>query len=110
MADKPREPSEPTKPEPKPKTFDEVLKSSKPYEPASTQRPDVQLVGRVRKSEEVGKLILLIPTGQPNVDHAVEINRSDVTGHEPVFEDESGESTHTVNLSPDAQVKLLLPA
>src|SRR6266699_1230059 len=104
MADKPKEPAEP-----KPKKFEQIVRESPAYEPPSSTAPDVELVGRIRKSTESGKLILLVPAASPGIEHAVEINAADVTEHKAVFEDASGESTFSVRLPADAQMKLLLP-
>src|SRR3989454_106853 len=103
MADKPKEPSEA-----KPKKLEQIIKDSQPYEPQSVEAPHTELVGRIRKSSETGKLILLVSSGA-DFDHALEISAADVTEHQSVFEDASGESTYSIKLAPGAPVKLVLP-
>src|SRR6266704_4520796 len=103
MPDKPKEPAAA-----KPQKFDQVVRESPAYEPPSSAAPDVELVGRIRRSSESGTLILLIPAA-PGVEHAVELNTADVAEHKVVFEDASGESTYSVRVPAEAQMKLLLP-
>jgi hypothetical protein len=103
MAEKPKEPS----PQ---KQLDETLSASKPFGAPRAEAPPVELVGRIRKLEKPDKFILLVPSSTAGADHALEINASDVIEHKLVFEDSSGEKTHSVSLAPSSQVKLTVPA
>ena len=73
MAEKPKQP-----PESETKKFETVVSESKAYEFPTAQLPAVELVGRVRKPEEAGKCILLVPSGIPGIDQVPEIKTADV--------------------------------
>jgi hypothetical protein len=104
MAEKSKEPS----PQ---KQLDETLHASKSFEAQRTDAPPVELAGRIRKLEQLpDKFMLLVPSSTAGADHALEINASDVIEHKLVFEDSSGEKTHSVSLAPSSQVKLTVPA
>ncbi len=111
MATKSKAPTPPKEPAAsKTRKLTEIVGESVAFEPRTSETPDIELVGRIRKSEDGGNLILLMPSDTPGIEHAVEIKASDITEHQQIFEDTSGESSYSVRLSPTATVKMVLPA
>ena len=105
MPEPPKKPSETKAPK-----FDEILAHSRAYEPSTPEAPPVELIGRIRKSDEAGKFVLLIPAAPGQMEYAVEIKAADVQEHRTVFEDSSGEKSYAVKLPPTAAVRLVVQA
>jgi hypothetical protein len=101
----------PEKPKANPRMqkFSELLESAEVFAPPRPAERGPQLVGRVRRSPETGKLVVLAPSpsGVPQV---IELAVSDVVDYEQVFEDSAGDKSHRITLTPDAVVKLVIDA
>ncbi|CAN5819075.1 hypothetical protein BH18ACI4_BH18ACI4_28040 [soil metagenome] len=86
----------------------QIVSESRAHEWRSAEVPAIEIAGRIRKSDDPNKLILLM--GSPGAEYAFEVLAADVSEHKLAFEDSSGEKTYALRLAPNTPVKLLLRA
>jgi hypothetical protein len=100
-----------TPPHPGDPRFREAVAGSELFtSPSAPAEPWVEFVGRVHKTADAGKGVLLLPARNEWGELALEFDLDDVLSSELLFEDSSGRRTYRVRLPSHSAARLLFQA